>query len=380
MPPRPILVTRVTHARRREMQRAYEATGRLLADSRDEEALKLAAQCVSADPDCRIYVERFLHAVQRVVPTQADAGSLPRRIACWARLRRIHKLSTNEDWQGVFAQGVAEVSEPRLSHVAARGKLLWQIAFACRESECFESEMAWLEGAMHCLKQPADCQHPAASSSSANGKLQAAIRRQLADSYTRHGDLAAADALSENTSTERSCSPAPAQSVEVDRLRQAIATAPADVAGYLALAEYLVTHNRLREAEDTLIQARFVEPSVIVVTKLEDVQIAIARHQVTEARKRLADSNNATDRSAFGSAVDRLEDERLRIECEIYRSRRERDANDADVRLQLATCLRELGNAVEAAKELQGFSWPVELQAQAKRELAACGELRNHKD
>ncbi len=374
MPDRPIPVARIRPPRRRELQRAYEVIGQLLLANREIEALPLAQQCVANDPDNRLYVQRLLTTLERVFPVSFGRSSLPARFAERSRLKALRKLGDRKDWLGVFETALTLLGEKPNSVASARVEILSALAASCHASNCFEAELAWLQDAGQTL----DAAEQMASRQAETFQLekqQASVQERLARAYTRHGRLAEAEALQ-----SRDSSPLDSQqenNSQIADLEQQLALQPANIDLYLQLAELYHHRGQLAEAESTLQQALFVEPSPKVTALLEETQIAIADARVQAARSRSAEPQFAgeDEAAATRAAVERLENERLRIRCEIYRARSDRDRSDAASRLALAGCLFDLGNTPAALQELQGSGWPDHLQGEAELLIAECHAL-----
>lgn len=356
----PIPVIRITPQRRREMQHAYEASGRLLAANRNAEALDLARQCVLADPDSGLYVQRFLLALRLVVPGTPPPGAW-RRMSNSLALAAPRRAAKQSNWEAAFTESLARLLEPNLAEISARAELLLLLAAACEHSHCTDAELAWLQGARDLVSRALQ---EKGNRGNALQATAAEIERRLGLALMRNGNLLAADELPQSpSSTSAEQRNSPEADAATLQLKQAIDAHPADVAGYVRLAERYQALRDWQSAEAILVQARFVEPSPALIRKLEDARMGAARHRVE-----LAQARAKTDAS-LASGVARLESERLRIECEIYRARCDRDGSDFESWLNMASRLADLGNVAEALAILRGTEWPPEWAAAAAQLL-----------
>ncbi len=374
MAPRAIPLVRITSARRKELQRAYEGVLRLSQAGRAAEAFPLAAQCVVADPDGDLYVHAFAQTLEQSMPTQFARGSWPERLQAKPGQRHMEGLAANEDWQGVLQHGLSVLGEKPFSLLLPRLQILLLIADACRQSQCFDSELAWLQVAYDLASQ--SLQTPtAAKIARKNVQLREALTDRLADAHLRRGNVAIADALRNESPTTQQAMTSDEQESHsqqfIKKLEAAIADNPSEVDNYLTLADHFQSQQDWESAERVLSQACFVEPSSTLRTQLEDAQMAKARHKLSNASARL-ELASPESQPALQAAVENLENECLRIECEIFRTRSERDRGDAESRFRLAECLARLGNRTEAIRELKSFNWPSHLKAQVAELLETC--------
>jgi tetratricopeptide (TPR) repeat protein len=133
-------------------------------------------------------------------------------------------------------------------------------------------------------------------------------------------------------------------------LEKAIADNSTDAGSYVLLADLLVENNQFDQAEE-LLQCGLAATgkNLVIVERLEDLQIERASHQVAIAEKRAA--SRETDESQRLALE--MRKELNRIELGVYRQRAERYPDDAECKYELGIRLKRAGNQEEA---IQCFS------------------------
>ena len=161
---------------------------------------------------------------------------------------------------------------------------------------------------------------------------------------------------------------APGESAENDLLR-AIKKDPANLAGYLKLADHYKREGDLEKAAKALKQALDVSGDPNVREQMEDVELEMVRKNLLFAKE--ASSKDPNDAVAKQNKVD-LAKELLDQEIEIYSRRTERYPNDMKLKNELAQRFMQANKPALAIPLLQAASKDVRLEAQVLVNLGMC--------
>ncbi|MBS0204456.1 MAG: tetratricopeptide repeat protein [Planctomycetes bacterium] len=161
---------------------------------------------------------------------------------------------------------------------------------------------------------------------------------------------------------------APGESQENDLLR-AIKKDPANVAGYLKLADFYKREGRLEESARTFKQALDVSGDANVREQMEDVELDMVRKNVQFAKE--AYSRNKDDEDARKNAFD-LQKELRDQEIEVFSRRVERYPADLKLKHELAMRFMAAAKHALAIPLLQAASKDVRLEAQVLVSLGKC--------
>ena len=161
---------------------------------------------------------------------------------------------------------------------------------------------------------------------------------------------------------------APGESMENDLLR-AIKKEPANVAGYLKLADYYKRESQLEKAAAAFKQGLDVSGDPNVREQMEDIEIEMVRRNLLFAKE--AASQNPDDAVAKQNRID-LAKELLEQEIEVFSRRSERYPSDLKLKNELAQRFMQANKPALAIPLLQAASKDIRLEAQVLVNLGMC--------
>jgi len=159
------------------------------------------------------------------------------------------------------------------------------------------------------------------------------------------------------------------QLTPIQRLEKAITTEPEIVENYLELIDLYIAAQRFQDAERVFQRARSVLPGDLdVLSKGEDLFIAIAEHQLAVARRQA----EARPGPETAQLVEQCEGELVRRKLTVLDARCQRFPEDCTLKMELAQLLKRSGNYRTAAERFQEARQDPKLYCQATLELGEC--------
>jgi tetratricopeptide (TPR) repeat protein len=355
-------------ARRKLLQQRFEHGSRSSAKGDWDYANEMFSHCVVEDPGNRMYVQSFLGNLQKKYNNDKKGSKLAgvRSAGSKAAMRVAAK---QKKWRDVIAGGV-KCLELNPWDTGA----LVDMAHACAELECPESQVVLLRGALEAdLKDPEinrllgralDKQGQFDQASICFQRVLAAkpqdeeARRAVADlacKKTIHtGGYEEAESSTEvmadkQSKAERMGLGGPRVTPE-QQLEKAIAKDPTNLSNYQELADLHGRNEQFDKAEEVLTRGLAASGGDLnVQERLEDVQLKRLRQQLDIGLRR-QQSEPGPESDAL---VARLKEELNNRELEVYRKRCERYPTQLHYKYELGMRLKHAGKFKEAVQVLQ---------------------------
>ncbi len=394
----------ISPALRRRLQQCYEHGVKLAsADKCDHDYVNaMFAECVAHDPGNLVYVEAFLDNLQKKYNNNKRGARFK-----FGGKGAFKKAVSKKDWREVLRLG-PDVLKSNPWDVPA----LRSMAQACEELGLNEVELRYLKNALDANPKNVEVNRHCGRSLARMGQFDQAIACWHRVEELRKGDKEAAKMISDlsvekareqagmgpsrpigasraksaaaKRAAEASAAPeateeaaesqTPAARREIpltrrQQLERAIADNPESVENYLELAELFADEDRHGDAERTLTKALEASGGDLKVReRLEDAQVARARHQLAIAEKR-AGVEKTDDANAL---AERLRDDLNRREIELLAARSQRYPDDLRLCYELGLRLKRAGNYAEAVRQLQEARKVADLKAVATVEMGEC--------
>ncbi len=290
--------------------------------------------CVARDPGNLIIVEKFLDNLSKMYAGQ-------RRSKPGFRLRRaIKKAASANDWVTLF-----HFAPKALAHDPWNVPTLLALADACEAVDYREVGLRYLHWALDAQSDNVEVNRRCGRWLAQLGRFDEALVCWRQVERNADDDVEAAQMIAQLT-TGNEQGPE-ANLGEKEELKKAIEAQPEEVSNYLKLADRLIANGDFAESQSLLTRAQTsVGVDLRIQERLEEVQIAHARHQVTIAEERA----KAEPSDAAESLVEQLLANRHRVELEVFRGRVERYPNCVEHQFRLAETLKATGNFAEAVK------------------------------
>ena len=149
------------------------------------------------------------------------------------------------------------------------------------------------------------------------------------------------------------------------QLEREISERPEDETNYLALADLHLSERRTYDAQRTLMRAWEISRNPMVVERLEDVNMLLAREKIKFAEDRVVEERTLEAEES----VKKLREACFQLELDVFRNRCFRNPEDKRLKFQLGLRLKQIGEHREALEFLQaGLEFP-ELRAPASLEI-----------
>lgn len=415
----------VTPQLRRRLQQCYDHACKLLQQEKPDRdyANTLFTQCVVADPSNLVYVEAFLRNLQEKYENN-KRGARSFFGGGGKNRAEFKKAVAKNNWIDVLRLG------PELLHSNPWDvSVLRPMAQACAAFHYNEVELRYLKNALDANPKDIEVNRHCALSLARVGQFDQAIacwhrieelrpndqeaKRMIAElTVERHRPQAAraapgarraaagrtaatppeekkaqeqaeaASAAVEVTSANRTPEgPEEAQRAEeksgrreltltpIQRLERAIITEPEIVENYLELIDLYVAAHRFNDAQRVLQRAQSVLPGDLdILSKGEDLFVAIAEHQLLVARQQ-AESQKTAEAEQL---VQQCEEEVLRRQLSVLDARCQRFPDNHQLKMELGLLLKKSGNYRSAAERFQEARNDPQFYVQATFELGEC--------
>ena len=373
--PRPSSVLApLTAASRQRLHKVFEHAQRCTEKQDFDYANKLLTQCMVEDPGNLVYLQTFLTNLQKKYGDN-QKGSRLAGLKIKSKRSSLNKAAGKGDWETALQAACAALTLnpwdiPTLLALAAGYEQL-------QSDEC---ELYCLRCALSADGKNIDVNRQAGLALQRMGQFDQAIAcwqriklQMPQDEQARH-EIARLSV--EQTIDKGGYDPAllagsqegeavPAVSVAlfakdaapVDerppevRLQAAIAEEPTEAEGYVQLANIYLREQRFDEAEQLLGQGLSACGSgdLQIRTRLEDVQIRRAAHQLALAEQRCVQDPSKESKQL----VHRFQVQVNQVELETYAARGERDPSNLRLKFELGLRLKRAGKVKEAISSLQ---------------------------
>lgn len=351
----------MTPATRLRLQKVWEEARALVEKTPlDVDQLHLLlADCAAADPGNTVYVDALLMNLRRL----RGKSSLAQTFSFWKSKKLSKEFAAaagQQDWETTLRLGPAALRE-----AAAPNTALLTLAQACAACDYPQSEMRYLQEALHLRSD------------------DVAAQKQYARALTRHGRFDQA-AVAWNTCAQADPKDGEARSLleillgppldqaamsRLQQLESAAAARPEEVQNHLALSAAQVGARQFDDAERSVAKAQSLAGGDLSVREqAEEVPLARLRHQVAIAQ-RLAQRDPSP---AFQLLLRQWREELGRLEIATLNARCERFPGDKRLTLELAIRLKRIDNFSGAISRLEEIRGIPELQPAVLRELGEC--------
>lgn len=351
--------------KRRILQQQFEHGSKSSAKGDWEFANEMFSRCVVGDPSNRMYAESFLGNLRKKYNNDKKGARLAGIKGAGAK-GSLKKATLQKNWPGVIEAGV-KLAELNPWDTGA----LSEMANACREMDCEDTEVVYLRGALEADLRDAEINRLLGRTLGRQAQFDQAIicfqrvlqvkpqdeeaRRAVADLTVRKtihkGGYEEAKSSTDVRADKDAGHQGPAKLTPEQQLEKFIAKNPGEISKYVELADLYIRDELFEKAEN--VYARAMEASgggdVNLRERLEDVQLKRQRQQVEIAVQR-HESEPTPDNEAL---VQRMKVELNNKELEVYRNRCERYPGHAGWKYELGVRLQRAGKYKEAIQVYQ---------------------------
>lgn len=345
------------------MQAAFQAGSGAASKANFDYATEMFEQCVKGDPGNAVYVTNLLgNLVKKYNNNKTGAKLAGMRTA--GNKTALKKCELQKDYEGILHNGL-EVLKLNPWDVQA----LFALSAFCRAAEYNECELAYLRVALEGDLKDAESNRRLGEALARQGQFDQAIacfsrvlqakpgdedaRRQIAHctvnkTITRGGYEDAES--SQDVKADKLVNQQQSRYTPVQLLERAISKDPANLQNYLELSALFEKDEKFAESESVLQRAlQAAGGDLTIRERLEDVQLRLARQQLTIAEQRAKEEQTKEAAELF----EKLKLELNAKEMEVYRARSERYPQNLGLKYELGLRLAAAGNYAEAIKVLQ---------------------------
>jgi tetratricopeptide (TPR) repeat protein len=378
----------ISPAARRRLQQCFEHATRSSSKGDYEYANKMFTQCVIGDPGNLIYLQSFLGNLQRKYNNNKKGGKLAALKGAGTKAT-IKKTSVKKDWEGLIKAGCE-----MLALNPWDTSTLLAMAHACEELGHDDCELFYLRSALDANPKDAEinrraglalerlgqfdqaisCWHRVQQAKPSDDEAQRMIANLTVSKTIQQGGyekkVAGAEEPEAADEAATGHKVSAAQLTPQQKLQQAIARDPENIANYLELADLNARDDRFDDARRVLKQALDVSGGgdLTVRERLEDVELQHGRRQVEIAERRAAQEK--TDEAVV--LLKRIKAEVNQRELEIFAARCERSPSNTSLQYELGVRLKRAGKYNEAIQTLQAARGDVKRKAVVLTELGEC--------
>ena len=346
------------------MQQQFEHGSKSSAKGDWDFANEMFSRCVVGDPSNRMYAESFLGNLRKKYNNDKKGASMSGMRGAGAK-GSLKKSSMQKNWPGVIESGVKLVQLNPWDTAA-----LSDMANACREMECEDTEVVFLRGALEADLRDPEINRLLGRALGRQAQFDQAIicfnrvlqakpqdeeaRRAVADLTVRKtiDKGGYEDAKSSNdVRADRESLQGPAKLTPQQQLEKFIAKNPGEISKYIELADLHIRDELFEQAEEVYTRAMAASGGgdVNLRERLEDVQLRRQRQQVEIAVKRKESDPSEENESL----LKRIKVELNSKELEVYRNRCERYPGHAGWKYELGVRLQRAGKYKEAIAVFQ---------------------------
>jgi len=350
--------------KRRIMQQQFEHGSKSSAKGDWDFANEMFSRCVVGDPSNRMYAESFLGNLRKKYNNDKKGATMSGMRGAGAK-GSLKKSSMQKNWPGVIESGVKLVQLNPWDTGA-----LSDMANACREMDCEDTEIVFLRGALEADIKDPEINRLLGRALGRQAQFDQAIicfnrvlqakpqdeeaRRAVADLTVRKtiDKGGYEDAKSSiDVRADKESHQGPAKLTPQQQLEKFIAKNPEEVSKYIELADLHIRDELFEKAEEVYTRAMAASGGgdINLRERLEDVQLRRQRQQVEIAVKR-QESDPSEENEAL---LKRIKVELNSKELEVYRNRCERYPGHAGWKFELGLRLQRAGKYKEAISVFQ---------------------------
>ncbi len=371
-------------ALRRQLQACYEKGAAVSAKGEFDYATDMFATCVTKDPANVLYVKSLLANLAKKYGNNKKGSKLASITGMGAK-GTVKKCVMAKDWPGVLKAGI-EYLKLNPWDVGT----LTDMSRACELMQCDEAQVEYLKMAIDGSPTDIEANRHAGRGFGRNGLFDQAVQCWLAVLKQKPEDEEAKRAIP-NLQIERTIHKGGYEQAEstqdarknkimdddddearltpIQRLERAIEKDPTQVEKVIELSDMFAREEKYSEAERALAIGIQASPGDIQLReRLEDVQIRFFRQQLEIAKKKAEAERTPKSIEIYN----RLRDELISKEIEIYASRTQRYPANLGFKFELATRLQKAKKIDEAIALLQECRSDLKRKNQVHMALAKC--------
>ena len=385
-------------AKKRRLKLAYTHGMKMAQSGNYDYAVDMFCQCVAGDPSNVDYIKQLTNTLHKKYGDNKKGDKMA-GMKTMGPKATVKKCSVKKDWKGLFKPAL-EVLKVNPWDVPT----LLELASACEHLNHEECELAWLRAALDFdMKDPninkragealerqkhydqaIMCWRRVEQAQPENEEARKKIGQLSVERTINKGGLDSAEKASQTKTNlndpdkkdglaDNRDSSGGGQAPEGERKSQeelaldSIKENPADAGSYLHLSELYLSKDKYEEAENILKKGLEAVPGDFsIVERLEDVQVERRQKQLETAKQKY--QKQPTDENKL--VIQKQRNELNKFELDVFRSRSDRQPEDATLAAELGLRLERCGQFKEAITAYQRARNDAEVKGQVLMGLA----------
>jgi tetratricopeptide (TPR) repeat protein len=370
--------------KRKQLQQCFERGSQVAAKGDYDFATAMFTICVTGDPANVMYVKSLLANFTKKYNNNKKGSKLA-AISGMGVKGTVKKCALAKDWPGVIKSGIEYLN----LNPWDVGTLV-DMSKACEQMECDEAQVEYMKLAIDGSPDDIEANRQAGRAFGRNGLFDQAVQCWLKVLKLKPDDEEGKRAIP-NLQIERTIHKGGYEQAEstqdarknkisdddddearltpIQRLERAIEKDPTQVEKVIELSDLYAREEKYAEAEKSLVTGIQASPGNIQLReRLEDVQIRFFRQQLEIAKKKAEAERTPKAIEIYN----RLREELISKEIEIYASRTQRYPANLGFKFELATRLQRAKKIDEAISLLQECRSDLKRKGQVHMSLAKC--------